>query len=93
MAHEVFISYSTKDKPIADAVYAQLESRGIRCWIAPRDVLPGEQYAAALVRALRASRLMVLVFSSGANESEHVLREVERAASKKLPRLCSPIAT
>lgn len=85
MAHDVFISYSSNDKPTADAVCAALESRGIRCWIAPRDVLAGEQYASALVKALRSSRLMVLVFSSGANESDHVLREVERAANKRLP--------
>jgi hypothetical protein len=85
MAHDVFISYSSKDKPTADAVCATLESRGIRCWIAPRDVVPGEEYAAALVNALRESRLMVLVFSSGANESKHVLREVERAVSMGLP--------
>lgn len=85
MAHDVFISYCTRDKPTADAVCATLESRGVRCWIAPRDVLVGEQYAGALVRALRASQLIVLIFSSGANESEHVLREVERAASRGLP--------
>jgi hypothetical protein len=85
MAHDVFISYSSKDKPTADAVCATLESRGIRCWIAPRDIVPGEEYAAALVNALRESRLMVLVFSSGANESKHVLREVERAVSLGLP--------
>ena len=85
MAHDVFISYSSKDKPTADAVCATLESRGIRCWIAPRDVVPGEEYAAALVNALRQARLMVLVFSSGANQSKHVLREVERAVSMGLP--------
>lgn len=85
MAHDVFISYSSKDKPTADAVCATLESRGIRCWIAPRDVVPGEEYAAALVNALREARIMVLVFSSGANQSKHVLREVERAVSMGLP--------
>ena len=50
-----------------------------------RDVVPGEEYVAALVNALRESRLMVLVFSSGANQSKHVLREVERALSMGLP--------
>ncbi|MFZ0819106.1 MAG: TIR domain-containing protein [Candidatus Acidiferrales bacterium] len=85
MAHDIFISYSSGDKPTADAVCATLESRGIRCWIAPRDVLPGDEYAAALVSALRESRAMVLVFSSGSNQSQQVLREVERAVSRGLP--------
>jgi hypothetical protein len=87
MAHDVFISYSSKDKPTADAACAALESRGIRCWIAPRDVYPGEEYAASLVRALHESRVMVLVFSSGANRSPQVLREVERAVSRGVPIL------
>ncbi|NQT71340.1 MAG: toll/interleukin-1 receptor domain-containing protein [Chloroflexi bacterium] len=39
MAHDVFISYSTNDKTVADAVCATLESQKIRCWIAPRDAL------------------------------------------------------
>jgi Tol biopolymer transport system component len=85
MAHDIFISYSTGDKPSADAICAALESRGIRCWIAPRDVLPGEEYAAAIVSALHKSRVMVLVFSSGANQSQQVLREVERGVSGGLP--------
>ena len=87
MAHDVFISYSHLDKPVADAACATLESRGVRCWIAPRDVLPGDEYASALVGAIHSSRLLVLVFSSGANQSPQVLREVERAVSKGLPIL------
>jgi len=84
VAHDVFISYSSTDRSVADAVCATLESRAIGCWIAPRDVLPGEEYAAALVRALHNSRLMILVFSARANQSPQVLREVERAVSKGL---------
>lgn len=87
MAHDVFISYSAEDKLTADAVCAALEARHIRCWIAPRDVLPGRDYAETLIEAIRDAPLMVLVFSSGANGSRHVLREVERAASRNIPIL------
>ena len=87
MAHDVFISYSSKDKTTADAVCNALEERGIRCWIAPRDVKAGESYARALVNGIHESRLMVLIFSSDSNRSPQVLREVERAVSKGLPIL------
>lgn len=87
MAHDVFISYSSKDKPVADAACATLESNGVRCWIAPRDVSPGVAYAESLVNGLSNSRLMVLVFSANSNRSPQVLREVERAVSKGLPIL------
>jgi TIR domain len=80
--HDVFICYSNPDKPVADAICAHLESHSIRCWIAPRDVLPGENFPESIIRAIEESRIMVLVFSSHANSSQHVLRELTKAVSK-----------
>ena len=85
MAFDVFISYSTKDKVTADATCAALESAGIRSWIAPRDVRPGDEYAAAIIAAIDSCHLMVLIFSSNANASRQVHREIERAANKGVP--------
>lgn len=79
--HEVFVSYSHRDKPVADAVVSRLEQAGIRCWIAPRDVLPGRVWGKAIVDAIETTRLMVVVLSSEANESRQVIREVERAVA------------
>jgi WD40 repeat protein len=84
VAHDVFISFASKDKPIADAICARLEANRIRCWYAPRDVLPGKDYAEEIVHAVGGARVMALVFSSNSNRSAHVLREVERAASKNV---------
>lgn len=85
MAHSVFISYSSQDKKVADAVCATLENRKIRCWIAPRDVLSGLPYAEALIDAIKQSSIMVLVFSASSNDSPQVMREVERAVDKGIP--------
>jgi hypothetical protein len=81
VAHDVFISYSHHDKPQADAVCATLEAKGIRCWIAPRDITPGKEWGEAIVEAIRSSRVMVLVFSSHANDSPQIRREVQLAVS------------
>ncbi len=85
MAHDVFISYSSKDKPVADAACAVLESKGIRCWVAPRDIVPGADWGASIVRAISEARLFVLVFSSNANASPQIKREVERAVNRGIP--------
>jgi hypothetical protein len=85
MAFDVFISYSTQDKPTADATCAALEGAGIRCWIAPRDIRPGGQYGGAIIAAIDSCRVMVLVFSQSANASHQVPREVERAVIKGVP--------
>jgi hypothetical protein len=82
--HDVFITYSHKDKPVADAVCAALENKGIRCWIAPRDVLPGEDFPDAIIGAIDNSRIMVLIFSSSSNTSPHVIRELTKSVSKGL---------
>jgi len=85
MAHDVFISHSSKDKRIADATCASLEQAGIRCWMAPRDILPGATWGKSIVDAIHGSRVMVLVFSANANDSPQIEREVERAVSKSVP--------
>jgi DNA-binding beta-propeller fold protein YncE len=85
MAHDVFISYSSEDKTVADAVCATLESRKIRCWIAPRDVTPGQAFAASLINAVKSSRVMVLVLSEDSNQSQYVLRELNEAVDKGIP--------
>jgi hypothetical protein len=84
MAHDVFISHSAHDKPIADAVCAALEKAGIRCWVAPRDVQPGRSFAGEITRAIQHSKVMTLVFSEHSNTSEQILREVELAANSRL---------
>ena len=80
--HDVFLSYSSKDKTWADAACAVLERHRIRCWIAPRDITPGDEWGAAIIKGLNGSRIMVLIFSGHANASGQVRREVERAISQ-----------
>jgi hypothetical protein len=84
MAHDVFISHSTRDKPVSDAVCAALENAGIRCWVAPRDVQPGRSFAGEITRAIQQSKAMVLIFSANSNTSEQVLREVQLAVDSQL---------
>jgi sugar lactone lactonase YvrE len=82
---DVFISYSNKDRNVANAVCATLEGRKIRCWIAPRDVGYGKDWPSAIIEALNKSRIFVLVFSDSSNKSRQTMREVERAVNKGMP--------
>lgn len=85
MAHDVFISYSSKDLSAGEAVCETLERRGLRCWIAPRHIAPGVGWAKSIVRAIGQSGAMVLVLSENANNSPQIEREVERAVNKGVP--------
>ena len=85
MAQDVYISYSHVDKAAADAACATLERAGIRCWIAPRDITPGDEWSAAIIKAIDQCRAMVLIFSQNANNSRQIRREVERAITVGIP--------
>src|SRR5258706_10710980 len=78
----VFLSYASADAVVANQVCQALEAQGVSCWMAPRDVKPGAQYADAIVRAINEAKALVLVLSASAIGSSHVGREIERAASK-----------
>jgi hypothetical protein len=82
MAHDVFVSHSAKDKTVSDALVARLEVEGIRCWVAPRDVVPGADWGESIIDAIESSRIMVLIFSASANGSPQIKREIERAVDK-----------
>jgi serine/threonine protein kinase/tetratricopeptide (TPR) repeat protein len=82
-----FISYSSADRPIAEAACESLETNGIRCWIAPRNVDPRVPYAGQIIQGLRESQLVIFLFSEHANQSANVLREIEFATNQPLPVL------
>lgn len=79
LGRDVFVSYASQDAAVANSIVENLESQGLKCWIAPRDVKPGAQYADAIVRAINDAKAVVLVMSASAVDSAHVAREAERA--------------
>ena len=80
---DVFISYSSQDKAVAGAICKYLENAGVACWIAPRNVTPGEFYAESIVHANRFGQGGRARSQSTRQTPSTVLREIERAASKR----------
>ena len=84
MARDIFVSYSQPDRDCAFELTRHLEANGFTVWIAPRDVSPAAEWAAEIIEAISAARVMVLIFSASSNSSPQVRREVERAVHKGL---------
>lgn len=82
MASDVFISYSHNDGEIAEAICAALEAVDVKCWMAPRDITPGKEWAAAIVEATNDTHLLILVLTADSNISPQVRREVSRVADR-----------
>jgi peptide/nickel transport system substrate-binding protein len=76
MAYDVFICHAEPNRAIANRVCGKLEGNGISCWIAPRDIPPGEKWDHAIAEALPQCRILVIIFSAYANDSDYCINEV-----------------
>ncbi len=85
MARDVFISYQSSDKEYADRVCEALERQNISCWIAPRDIPIGAEWAAAIVEGLQRCHCFVVILSSHSSNARQISREAELADNRKLP--------
>ena len=79
MAHDIFISYSTKDKQTADAICHVLEQNNLKCWIAPRNIASGKNYAQEIMNGLKTAKIVVLVFSKDSQESPFIILSIKPA--------------
>jgi TPR repeat protein len=84
MAATVFLSHASKDRKMAETICQAVESRGVQCWMSNRDVHPGENFQEAIVRAIRAAKVMLFVFSANSNNSDEVKKEIVLASQNKL---------
>lgn len=83
--YDLFISYASENKDIADYIVERIERRGYRCFIAPRDIQTGSEYAVEIIRGISNSTAVLLVFSSKSDKSHYVLREINSAVSRNRP--------
>lgn len=84
MDPEIFISHSSTDKKVSRTICTALENRGLACWISSRDVKPGQNFQEQIVKAIRAAKIMVLVFTSSANNSNEIKKELALASQNNL---------
>lgn len=78
MQHRVFISHSSLDAQVANAICHYLEEADIPCWIAPRDIQKPD-WAAAIIDGIRGSDVFVVILSHNSILSNEVMKEVAEA--------------
>ena len=83
--NDVFISYSSKEYPIAREVRRVMMSYGLRCWMAPESMPAGSNYAREIPGAIRSSDAFVLLLSNAAQESKWVPNELDQAYNEDKP--------
>lgn len=82
MEKEVFVSYATENKDIADSIVGRLEAVGVSCWYAPRDIQPGQGHVKAIMDALNTCVVTVLILSNDSLASRYCQTETIYAFGK-----------
>jgi len=88
----VFISFASADLPLVHRLVASVEQAGVRCWFSERDIEPAASYPAAITDAVKRSGAVLLLLTAAANQSPHVVREIELAFAARRPILPVRIA-
>lgn len=79
---DVFISHSSKDAVVAEKVCGILEAEGISCWLAPRNIMPGDDWAGAITKAIATTSVFIIICSENSISSVQVPKEIALAGSK-----------
>ena len=85
---KVFLSHSSKDAEFVMSVCNELENNGLSCWIAPRDIEYGANWAESIAKGLfEDTGLFVFFLSENSNNSKQVVREINLAINLEIPIL------
>lgn len=77
--YDVFISYSSKDQKLVEAMCHYLEERNLRCFVAYRDIPKGKDWAPYIEKGFEDSKVLVYVHTESSNKSIETTREINLA--------------
>jgi hypothetical protein len=80
-----FLSHASGDRAVVSEIRDDLERAGLLCWMAPRDIVPGQHYGRALVDAIAGCAGVILFLSREANLSAFVQAELGQATAAGKP--------
>jgi tetratricopeptide (TPR) repeat protein len=80
--HDIFISHRVEDAEIANKICFNLEKNGIKCWIAPRDILHGKIWLNEIPQAIQSCQVVIIILSNSSDCSPNVLREIILASEQ-----------
>jgi hypothetical protein len=84
--HSCFISYSAQDKEFVEKLHFDLQSQGVRCWFAPKDMRIGDSIRDTVYQAIRQHEKLLVVLSRHSVTSRWVEDEVEKAFGEEIDR-------
>ena len=87
--YSLFISYAHPDEALAHRLYQDLQNKGVRCWMAPHDLRPGDYHHSRIDEAIRLHEKTLLLLSEPAVKSSWVKHEVQIALAREIAQDCT----
>lgn len=81
--YSCFISCSSYDRDIAERLYTDLQSKGVRCWFAPHHMKIGDKIRPRIDESIRTYDKLLLILSKHSVTSPWVETEVEAAFERE----------
>lgn len=87
--HSLFLSYANQDEALARRLYQDLQNKGVRCWMAPHDLRPGDYHHSRIDEAIHLHEKTLLLLSEHAVNSSWVKHEVQVALAREIQQDCT----
>lgn len=82
--HSCFISYASENLAFAKRLHTDLQDRGVRCWFAPHDLVPGDHFREKIDQAIHTQEKVLLILSEASVQSNWVAYEVRKALNREV---------
>lgn len=83
--YDIFISYSRKDVTFVQLLTKKLEELGYTYWIDVSGIESGDMFKKNIVKAIKASKVVVFISSKASNESSYTTKEINYALHNHKP--------
>ena len=87
MKHQVFTSYSKKDKEFAEYLCDVLKNNSIEYWVDKEGIYSSLNYKELIIDAIDVSKAVIFISSVNSNSSINVIREIGYAVNMNKSKL------
>ena len=84
MKHDIFISYSRRDKDVVDDIVDFLKRNGYTVWIDVTGIESGEAFRGIIVEAIESSGIVIFFSSEASNLSAWTTKEISLAVDSRI---------
>ena len=81
---QIFLAHASEDKATVLKLYDQLEASGYKPWIDAHDLIPGQNWRAAIPKAIKSSAIFIACLSSASVAKRGYIQKEFRMAMEEL---------